>query len=87
MAEVTIVVCDVCGTMDRPTARYRIAKGAASAVFDLCAEHAAPVEAVLATKGHLVTSQPAGAPTAAPRGDHPVPKAARSLSVVQPPSE
>ena len=85
MAEVTIVVCDRCGQLDRSTSRYRIAKGAHSAFFDLCAEHAEPVEAVLATKSHLFTSQPAAAPDPAPRGEGPEQHATRPLSVVQPP--
>lgn len=57
MAEMTIVVCDMCGKLDRHTRRYQIAKGDQSSVFDLCAEHAAPVEAVLASKSHLFTRQ------------------------------
>ena len=62
MAEVTIVVCDLCGAMDRRTRRYQIATGAQparydkSAQYDLCEEHAAPVEAIIATKQPLPDS-------------------------------
>lgn len=50
MAEIQIVVCDVCGQMDRRTTRYRISKGKSSTHYDLCEEHAQPVEDIIATK-------------------------------------
>ena len=50
MAEMGVVVCDVCGKFNRATVRYRVATGGSEESFDLCEEHAAPIEAVLATK-------------------------------------
>ena len=50
MAEIQIVVCDVCGKTDRQTTRYRISKGTSSTHYDLCEEHARPVEMIISTK-------------------------------------
>lgn len=50
MAELKIIVCDVCGDLGRATAQYHIGRAKAPTMFDLCEEHAAPVEAVLACK-------------------------------------
>lgn len=59
MAEMRIVVCDVCGTMDRHTTRYQIAHGKDSTHYDLCTEHARPVEEIRSTKGAVPNPNPA----------------------------
>lgn len=48
MARKQIVVCDVCERVERPTARYRIWREGARATLELCAEHARPLETLLA---------------------------------------
>lgn len=51
MAKLSVTVCDICERMDAPVRRYRISKEAGpSRVFELCAEHAAPLEALLDAK-------------------------------------
>ncbi|MBZ2197915.1 hypothetical protein [Occultella gossypii] len=50
MAEVSVVVCDMCGQLDRSTARYGITQGGSTVQFDLCEQHAAPLERVLDSK-------------------------------------
>lgn len=48
MAKISVTVCDICEQVGAPTRRYRISKGAGSSrVFELCAEHAAPLQALL----------------------------------------
>ncbi|MFJ8583568.1 hypothetical protein ACIRD2_02770 [Streptomyces sp. NPDC093595] len=45
----TVTVCNVCKTSGLPTQKYRIERvGATERVVDLCPDHAAPVEDVLA---------------------------------------
>ena len=83
MAEVTFVVCDMCGGMDRHTHRYWIGKGKDTTTFDLCEEHAAPVEAVLGTKGPVPPTPPPG--SAAPAWDElAARKATRTLPARKP---
>ncbi|WP_159620396.1 hypothetical protein [Ruania rhizosphaerae] len=50
MAQIKIVVCDECGAIDRPTIRYVLGKGMATRFFDLCVEHARPLERILELK-------------------------------------
>lgn len=42
--------CDVCHATDRPVQRYLVGQRGRRTSFDLCAEHAAPLEALLALK-------------------------------------
>ncbi|TDE95065.1 hypothetical protein EXU48_09880 [Occultella glacieicola] len=50
MAEVSITVCDMCGQLGRSTARYGITQRRRTVQFDLCEQHAAPLERVLDSK-------------------------------------
>lgn len=43
----TLTVCDECGDRERAVKRYRITRDGASRGFDLCEEHAKPLEALL----------------------------------------
>lgn len=51
MAKLSVTVCDICERIDAPVHRYRISKeNGSSRVFDLCDQHAAPLEALLDAK-------------------------------------
>ena len=45
--KVEIVVCDVCQTPGREARGYTVTQGNRTAARDLCARHAAPLEALL----------------------------------------
>lgn len=51
MAKLSVTVCDICERIGVPAHRYRVSKESGpSRVFELCDEHAAPLEALFATR-------------------------------------
>ncbi len=61
---ITLVVCAICRSPDRSVTTYRVSAEGRSREAELCDEHAAPLEALLAGDASWLSRQPA---PAAPR--------------------
>lgn len=85
MAEVQVRVCDVCNSVTLPASSYTITSGERAAHLDLCAEHAEPLEELMASIAP-VAAKSAPARATRKKAAPPVKKATRRGATTNRPS-